>query len=160
MIGNTDQPGGREPTVVGARMQILSLVFLAGNLELLDSAPAVLSVAKRAVKQYEIFALTQDYHLNFRFRIVKMASPYNRQALTVGLIGTMSNREDPIVSKYQARFQTKELTHFDARTTPYDAAAQLNIVDIDYPQEPLKQRYLTEVSDADLEEILAAASKK
>jgi hypothetical protein len=154
VIGNTDKP-----TLIGAKLQILALVLLAGNLELRDSAPAVLGVAKRATEQYEQFQADRTYHLNFRFQILKKGSLYNRQALAVGLLGTMSKRDDPVVTKYQGRLSSKMLTHFDARKTPYDAAAQLGMVDVDYPQQPLRLRYLQELSDADLKEIIGAASK-
>jgi hypothetical protein len=155
IVGNTDQP-----TVVGARLRILSLVFLAGNLQLADVGPSVRAVSKQAMEQYDKFRLSREYHLYFRFRLVANAGLYNRQALAVGLIGTATKQNDPVITKYRRSLQQKRLTHFDARVTPYDQQAMLGTVQVDYPAEPLELRYLNEVSDSDLQALMEASCKR
>ncbi len=147
-IGNTDAP-----TLVGCRMQLLGLLFIAGNLKLSDAAPAVHRVAKTAVDQYTKWTASEDYDLVFRFDLLRVAGLYSRDVLAVGMIGTTKNLDQPIVAKHLQRMKTIELARFDALSTPYDQHVQFGGVPVDY-RDSLKVRYLNDVSDDDLREII------
>ena len=155
VIGGTDKP-----TLIGYRLQVLGLVFLAGNLELRDTAPSVIAAANQATKDYEALRADNDSHIGFRAEIVKSAGLYSRQALAVGLVGTMADRNDPVAAKYREQMRAFKWPLFNARTTPYTQPALPG--DAAYPDKDftaLEFRTLGDLTDENLAEIVAAASK-
>jgi hypothetical protein len=112
------------------------------------------------VQQYKAFGESKDYQLIFRFELVQNACLYNRQALALGLISTMRDSTGPFATKYRNRYKSQRLTRFDARITPFDRSFRLGLVPVDYPDKPLDMRYLGEVSDKELNEIIAVTAQQ
>jgi hypothetical protein len=153
VIGGTDKP-----TLLGYRFQVLGFLFLAGNLELNGAAPSVLAVAKQAREEYDRLKSPDVYPAWFGTALVTSASLYSRQALAIGLIGTMANQDDPVAAKYRRQMKTVKWPEFNAPATPFDQPARWGGVRV--KSKPLKFRTLGELTDEVLAEIVAAASPK
>jgi hypothetical protein len=152
VIGGTDQP-----TLIGYRLQVLGLVFLAGNLELRAAAPSVLAVAKQATEEYDRLRADNDSDLGFRDSMAHRGALYSRQALAVGLVGTMANYNDPVASKYRGQMKAFKWPAFNARTPPFNQPALPGeATDSDMT---LEFRTFGDLTDENLAEIVAAASK-
>jgi hypothetical protein len=144
------------PTVLGLRLQVLGLVLLAGNLELKDTAPAVMTVAKRGVEQYKTLQDPTKYSKSFAVSAAADFSLYSRHVLATGMIGTAPLRDDPIVLEYAARLQTRELAPLDAARTPYDNMFERQNEFQNLDLVPVQMRCMGDLSDSDLDQILAA----
>jgi hypothetical protein len=151
VIGGTDKP-----TLLGYRFQVLGLVFLAGNLELKTAAPSVLAVARQATEQYERMQKSDEFTAEYRASLVESGGLYSRQALAIGLIGTMANPVDPVATKYRQQMKVVKWPEFNAPVTPFDQPARWGGVRV--KKKPLRFQTLGELSDEGLVEIVAAAS--
>ena len=147
-------------TVVGYRFQILSLVELAGSLNLRDAGPSVLQVAKIAAQQYETLKDADRLHQFYRLTLLSNASLYNRQILSLGLVRTVLPSTDPIGQRFSAKINAEKLSQFDCRATRFEPHALIGTVDVEYPAKPQQLSYMSNLSDSDFKRIFDAASRK
>ena len=104
------------PTLSGARLKILSLLLIAGNLKLSDSAEETKKIVSLALNQREMFYDAQTGLKGDRFGMLTRVTLYNRQILATALLGVTNA---PQVAE-EKRWKTSELTAYDAAFTPYD----------------------------------------
>jgi len=149
------------PTLLGARLQVLSLLLLAGNLELEETAASVLAAAEAACRQRERFYAKDEFSETFRYEMLVRSSLYNRPILGCALVRTAAPRagQDPI-DELGLQMKTEKLTAYDALTTPYDLHARMGAVPIDYSAGVQLVEYLPNVSDEQFQSILAFAKQQ
>ncbi len=102
------------PTLAGLRLQLLSLVLIAGNLELTSSAKQIDGVVEQALGERDELYDEKGINPALRFGALKDVSLYNRCILCTGLAGT--DRE----KSADAQWDEYRLTKFDAAATKYD----------------------------------------
>ena len=76
------------PTLAGARLKVLSLVLIAGSLELKDARQAILKVVDEALRQRKQFYSGPRESEAQRYLTLNSTGIYNRSVLATGLIGT------------------------------------------------------------------------
>jgi len=81
------------PTLLGARNKIMSLLIIAGNLNLTETLAEVSKVIAAAIDQREVFYSTHEALEADRFCMLSSAGLYNRQILTSVLLGVKSAGE-------------------------------------------------------------------
>ncbi len=104
------------PTLSGARHKILSLLILAGNLNLSGTESEVRDVIAEAIKQRDRFYNMPEALLADRHSMLGTAGLYVRQVLATGLLGVQNSKG----WRNKDRWTTHELTAYDAEFTPYD----------------------------------------
>jgi hypothetical protein len=121
----SDNPDGR-PTLAGSRYRVLSLVVLAGALELKGSAGDVQKVVDLACKQHAtLTSMQEDYRLEYVIAMLGQGSLWSREVLLTGMLGTASKemRATPLLQTYVGQVKTIAMPRYNAPTTPYDQAA-------------------------------------
>jgi len=145
------------PTLAGARLQLLSLIIAAGNLELDQTRFAVINVTSEALAQKRQFYIASTGHQADRFSMLRKASLYNRQALATGILLTsrMQEQSDLRLSVDEGkRWRFFELTKYDAAATPYDLLTRRGgPIKADYSKGVLSVRIHRPLGDAEFYQI-------
>jgi len=110
------------PTFLGLRLQILSLVLIAGNLGLEEARAPVQIIVEEAYRQRDRLYQPDEREgaTSHNYVWLCSASLYNRQVLATGLLGTEAGRLAAGASPSGAAFETHRMTRYDAEFTPYD----------------------------------------
>jgi len=149
----SNNPDGT-PTLRGIRWKVLALVFAAGQLRLEGAHAAVLEVCEHALSQRSQLYDETLHNLGASVILLTDASLYNRQILTMGLLGTSEDAEkiEEMLEGAGAAFGKISLASWDAAATPYDA--RFSDAPVDYSKGRLDVRYLREVSDEAFDAVL------
>lgn len=146
-----DLPEDDTPTLHGFRLQILSLMLIAGNLELTDAAPALSQVSAVAFAQRSLLYKKDGEHSELdRATILVDASLYNRTVLATVAIDAMK-----IPPQAELRQETKVLTKFDAAFTEFDRTARVRVPP-DFSKGTVKLSFRSPVADPLLDGLFAA----
>ena len=152
----SDDPNGT-PTLAGIRLQLLSLVIVAGNLQLEQTRPAVVSVVSEALAQKRQFYKSSSGHEGDRFIMLKTISLYNRQALATGILLTSNTQTITglrTLIDEENRWQTRKLTRYDAAATPYDLLTRHGgPIKVDYSKGVLTVRFHRPLDDDEFVQI-------
>ncbi len=146
----------QSPTFLGARIKVLSLVLIAGNLKLEGLQPVTTAVLKQALQQRELFSSRDAVNERAGYGMLCRGSLYNRQILATGLIGTASdvNKENAGIENLEIVWKSKKLTHYDAAATPYDLLTRVvGVFPVDYSKGELLVQYLGPLTDAEFDKI-------
>ncbi len=111
------------PTLYGLRHKLLSLVLIAGNLELADSTPAIEAIVKEAYRQRDLSYGAAAEFQSKAWMMIHDVALYNRTILATGIIGTSGLADGQLAQgdgKPSDEFEARHLTHYDAAATPYD----------------------------------------
>jgi hypothetical protein len=119
-------PADDSVVLVGSRLKLLSLVLLAGALELQESREAVVAVVRVATETYREMATAAKRTPFVAHGILTQASLYNRQVLYTGLVGVGCAKREQSVE-----WTMEEVGPYDARATPYDLHARQGFVPVE-----------------------------
>jgi len=121
-------------SLLGIRFKVLSLLWIAGALELKPTQPIVRKVVSHGIRQRD--ALYGDTHQStfYKYEVLKQASLYNRQILTTALFGTSGRSEDLYSQARQVGLERTKIrsTVFDATVTEYDLPVRAYVMQPDY----------------------------
>ena len=120
-VSNTPHPN--EVTLSGLRYAVLSLIWLAGALELEDTHTSIVDVAREGVLQRNRLYDDTVHHMTYKESVLKYLSLYNRTIIGNALIRTsksLSSRLD--LERIPSLLQEKRFsqTSYDATCTIYD----------------------------------------
>ena len=121
-------------TLLGFRLKVLSLVWIAGSLELKATSPSVQKVVQEAIKQRDGLYSDSQQGYFYKYQVLGRASLYNRQILTTGLCGT-SSKSDQLVTKLKQiglERMTIRSPVFDASLTGFDLPVRSGVAQADY----------------------------
>jgi hypothetical protein len=150
-------PDGK-PTLLGMRYKVLSLVLIAGNLELKQAQTAVTKVLEAAIEQRNEFYNKNLWNVTDAFPILLLAGLYNRQILATGILGTSTepNKADEILKNSGRKIASEKLTHFDSPVALYDIARWQQGKATDYTKGELNIKYLEPLSDSAFDNLINA----
>jgi len=114
-------PGG-EVVLIGARYKILSLMLLAGQMQLEATRPTLEKIVREAMEQRDFLYQDKNYDEFFKYGLLKFASLYNRQILLTALAGAAPKSKNLTVEFKSLGLESrqKHLTRYNALFTPYD----------------------------------------
>lgn len=118
--GTAGTPDGR-PDVRGLRDRVLSLVLVAGSLELAGARAAVEAVVRKARSQEHLLRTeAADLPSHTRGQLLMGASCYNRVVLASGLCGTHGDRQEARAIREKLGIEERScvLVAHDAVATP------------------------------------------
>jgi len=144
VIKNTPDPN--EVTLMGLRYAILSLVWLAGALNLEGTHEELRTLADEAARQRDTIYNDEIHHDHYKESVLQYFSLYNRTVLCTALIRTVSRPD--LEEKYAAHRKTYSRGGFDSKYRHADfrnaSGARFNI------------DYYNNMLDEDFEAVLAA----
>jgi hypothetical protein len=143
-ISNFDD---HSPTLQGVRMEILTLLMLAGNLHLAGAQNAVRKVAKVAVDQKELLYDHERTNRSFSYQIIIQASLFNRQILTTAMVGT------GIAQIPSATVRENRLTKYNARSSTFDLWGKYGVPP-DFSKGEIDIEYYPAISDDTFRRLL------
>jgi len=120
--------------LVGAKLKVLTLAWVAGTVGLQDTRTAITRVTREALSQREQLYTEAELHPFFRQQMLERGGLYNRQILATALIGVCgdSRAAQKISGELGLEWQERKLTHFDARLTTYDVPVMRGIIQPDF----------------------------
>lgn len=115
----------REPTdrvLLGARYEVLSLVWLAGALGLTEVSEAVRNAALEAQAQREDLRTAEEIHQIYCDRMLEKATLYSREIVAFGLVNTSTEPEElrALMRSWDVIPNEYHSTGFDSAWSPYD----------------------------------------
>lgn len=144
--------------LAGVRLKLLSLVWITGLLDLQPSAPSIEKVLRIALHQRDDLYADAEVAEIYKYDMLTQGSLYNRQILIAAClgtkIGTSLSSQDFI--RRNITFQSRELTHFDARLTPSDLPVRSHAMRPDFDAGKLEVKWSTPVSDDTFNAFLRA----
>jgi hypothetical protein len=162
--GKTDIPGlafvdntHGEIVISGLRLGVLSLVWLAGQLGLPDCKLAVERVARIALKQRNQLYGDPALHRFFKNQMLYMASLYNRQILSTGLLGTAVGVDVNSLEKAVGiEWQERKLVSYRAVLTEYDLPVRSGMMKADDSLGATTVRFVSPLDDGQFDALLAS----
>ena len=150
-ISNTPNPN--DTTLTGLRYAVLSLVWLAGALELEDAHPSVVMVAEEAIRQRDAIYGDEIHHDPFRASVLQYAALYNRMVLGNALLNTA-----PLLREEYEKAQDNLLERRIIRRKPF------NTLDARVEAGPLQaggieMDYRTGFTDKEFDYLLQSSSE-
>jgi len=137
----TNTPDPNEETLPGLRYGILSLVWLAGALNLHDSHDTIRAVVDEAVLQRDTLYNDEIHNRCYKTSILRVLSLYNRTVLSTALIRTASRPD--LEEQYATRRATYSQVSFDEEALNDPAKLKIHI------------DYYNDMLDEDFEAVLA-----
>lgn len=136
------------PTLAGARFKLLSLILLAGNLNLEAARPTIREIAEFACQQRNgLYAPHEVLTSSDRFCVLCDGTLYNRQIIACGLQQQTASAGDT--------WQERTLTRFDARATPYDLLSRGGgPIKPDYSKGSIKVAFPQPIDDATVDGLV------
>jgi len=132
IIGFSERIPSEKPSLRGLRYKILSLVLIAGNLDLRLNKNNINEITKIALDQKKLFYDPNAFCAPDATTMLTLASLYNRQILSIGMIGTDENKKE-ILEKLQKEkdnsLKVKKLVPYNALVTPLEAKRLFSPVD-------------------------------
>ena len=147
----SDDGNVEHATFLGRRTQVLGLVFLAGNLQLKELDADVLQVVQRGVKQYDDMRNSTKYDKPTAVLAVAWASLYSPETLATGLIGTATRDDDPVLTKYRSRLDRAKRAPFTQVDGLFGPVPTTDAIEL---------RYFENITEADLEQLIAAVAPR
>jgi hypothetical protein len=151
------EPPGKPPTWTGLRFKILTLVLVAGNLELKECRPEIIEIALEAKASYADYRRADKFNFASAYYLVRDESLYSRQILATGLLGTSHGLD--AAKHQQVLLESRELTKFDAKATMYDLHGRLGAEPVDFTKGRLTVRWTAPLDDEGFDRLLASAQK-
>jgi hypothetical protein len=147
-----------KPTLLGVRCKVLSLVLIAGNLELKQCQPAVAKILETAIEQRNTFYNKDLWNVTDAFPILLRAGLYNRQILATGVLGTFIDKEKSgaILTNTGRKMASEKLTKFDSPVAAYDLTRWQQGKETDYTKGELNVKYLEPLSDSAFDNLINA----
>jgi hypothetical protein len=121
-------------TLLGIRFKVLSLLWIAGALELTVTQPVVQKVVSHGISQRDALYGDTNQSSFYKYEVLRQASLYNRQILITALFGTSGRSEDLYSEAGQIALERTKLrsTVFDATVTEYDLPVRSYVMQPDY----------------------------
>jgi hypothetical protein len=150
-------PDGK-PTLLGVRCKVLSLVLIAGNLELKQCQPAITKVLETAIEQRNTFYNKDLWYESDAFVMLLQAGLYNRQILATGVLGTSiePNKAEEVLKNTGRKMANEKLTKFDSPVAAYDLTRWQEGKATDYSKGELNVKYLAPLSDSAFDNLINA----
>lgn len=146
--------------LLGLRLKVLSLVWIAGSLELKATAPSVQRVVQKAIEQRDGLYGDSVQSAYYKYEVLGRASLYNRQILTTGLCGT-SPKSDQLVNKLKQiglERMTMRSPVFDASLTGFDLPVRSGVAQADYTRGELSIPCFPAMDDKVFDQVIALHS--
>jgi hypothetical protein len=142
--------------IVGAKLKILSLVWICGMLELTGTKENVDKVARLALKQRTELYGDSSLHPFFKAQMLKQVSLYNRQIISSGLLGAS---ESPDLGARDTKagqldWQSRELVGYKAASTEFDLPVFSGVMKPDSSQGVLSIKWVSVMEDTDFDRLL------
>jgi len=156
----SETPEESEMTLLGLRFKVLSLVWIAGSLELKATDAAVQEVIREAIRQRDGLYSDRSQSAFYKYQVLSQASLYNRQILVTGLLGT-SARSGYLYSQIaQIGLERKKIrsTLFDAVATEYDQLVRFGPMRPDYAKGELYIYCFSAMNDETFDKAISLRS--
>jgi len=153
IIGNVKDG---QPTLLGKRFQVLSLLYLAGNLQLTGTATTVHNVVNKAQIQYQELANDTRYAGHIALGLLRQAGLYSRQILALALLGTAPAdiaQELTTQLTEQKKLTTTKFPPYDSPVTLYNQNFWPGSYKINYGKHPLHLPKLGPLNDKEFQSI-------
>ena len=117
----TNPPEG-QVSVVGVRLKLLSLVWIAGILDVKACLPEIRQIADFAKTERDKMYEDDQLHSFVRSRILINLSAYHPQIIASAILALSNDKDsvDSFTDKHQIQWQQTDLTAYDAFMTPFD----------------------------------------
>lgn len=141
--------------IAGARLKVLALVFICGELGLTDCKSTVENVVKIALKQrtelYEASTLSPF----FRAEMLKRASVYNRQILSSALLGLEKNdAQTAIMKELELQWRERKVPTYKTALTEFDLPVRSGAAKPDYSLGSRSIKLTAPVDDSRFDQLL------
>ena len=143
--------------LMGARLKVLSLVWLSGMLSLSDAKEQIEQVAQVAIKQKTEFENENILSPEFWGMMVGRGSLYNRQILASGLIGTADlkeRQESHLMQAVGITWQGRKLTGYKAKWTEFDTPVQSGFMAPDQSAGTVFTSHASSINDTTFDKLL------
>ncbi len=146
--------------IAGARLKVLSLVWIAGILKLDECKSSVENVARVARKQRDALYGDQSLHPFFRSQMLKLASVYNRRIL-ISALHDVSADGVPVADVMEAagiEWQERQLASYKAELTEFDLPVQSGVARPDYSRGSVTVRVVSPIDDQQFDALMEKLS--
>jgi len=143
--------------LMGARLKVLSLVWLSGMLSLSDAKEQIEQVARVAIKQKTEFENEKILSPEFWGMMVGRGSLYNRQILASGLIGTADlkeRQESHLMQAVGITWQGRKLTGYKAEWTEFDTPVRSGFMAPDQSAGTVFTSHTSSINDTTFDKLL------
>jgi len=153
VIGNV--PEGKV-MIVGTRLKVLALVWVSGILGLNGCQDQVERVARLGVKQRTDLYDDPTLDATFKAEMLRMASLYNRQIISSGLLGLKTHRDHEalILKAAGAEWRERKLAVYTAVLTEFDLLVRSGGRRPDYSRGSLTVKFVSPMNDASFDSLL------
>jgi hypothetical protein len=134
------------PSLPGYRHRLLTLLLIAGNLNLDACKNSVEEITIDAVKRYVEYSQVRKVNRFNAMTLLAGATQYNRQILATALVGVQAEETRQKLQTVKERWQKRELPKFNARATAHDLK-WTNLASVDWSFGKLVVRYLEPMDD-------------
>jgi len=144
--------------LLGARLDVLSLAWISGLLELRELKPQVDSVARLALKQRDEMYAANSVDPLAREQMLFEASLYNRQILGCALLGVAekSSARAAVLAKSKLGVKEEVLATYDAAVTEYDLPVRSGFMKPDRSRGTVTVKYLSPATDSTFNDLSRA----
>ncbi len=148
-------PNPEERTFLGTRYKVLSLVWLAGALELTGTCTNVRRAVEVAVRQRDRLYGDEKTCEFFRGQVLRRASLYNRIILVKGLVGTTPRRQDlgHLIHRKGLQKKSVRLTSSGVVLMPDDPPVKPFVVLPDYTRDGVTVEFYSNMRDGDFDDL-------
>lgn len=144
------QNGNEKSTLfLGARFRVLSLIFLAAQLQLYGSHSKILEAVELAIDQRDQVYNDHAHHIIYKTDLLIHASLYSRQ-----ILATASYLTSPKKTAAFPKLIEKKLTPYNAELTPYDQPSMIGALPVDYSRGIFNLRFLASMDDKEFKETI------
>lgn len=149
----SNNPDGT-PTLNGHRHAVLSLVYIAGELNLKETNPKILQITQYALEQRKTYYNHEEVKPSLAANILIKKSLYNRRILSNSLVKThfSSEQVQDIYTDNSITTEDMMLTNYDAPVTPHDLPARYGFP-VEYPNTQQKITIISPISDNIFDDI-------
>jgi DNA-binding XRE family transcriptional regulator len=154
------QPPGKEKEemLLGARLKLLSLVWISGMLRMTDNREPVEQIARLGMQQRAWFYDDKSgFYFVYRADMLRTASLYVREILSAGLIGVEFSDEksaSDAMKKAGISWKERTVTAYDAALTEFDVPSRSGITRPDLSKGVLRVKYVSPLADTNFDMLL------
>ena len=142
----TSDNADHSPTLLGARLKILSIALIAGNLNIASAKPGIKKIVEQAIQQREVYYKGDSQSEADRFCMLTGAGIYNRQILALAILGISGSTMD---------LEVRRLPTFDTPVTPYDSMSiWSDFAEPDYSKGEQKIKFPKPMDDQTFDKIV------
>ena len=155
-----EDPNDGQTVILGARYKLLSLVLIAGNLNLENCRSQIIAVSKEAFEQRDRLYASENLPEIIIVELLTRASLYDRQILATGLLSTnlSGDQMDKVVKDSGLKWLDIKLTKYNAAISPFDFYVRNNVMKPDFSEGFQESRYLSPMNDEVFNLIMESAS--